>query len=184
MDRSWKNLTFTIYIQPSGADLVKVFGPVKGAEGFEHTFDLKNYSNGESVLFEIVLKVADTDGVESELIVIADISIGPPVDEESEPLPLWTIIVLAMFWVFLTAVSFSIILPIYSRRKVDRVKKLLKDPQLQGVAKKALNGEKPSDHFISRRSMIKELNDRIEEGSYFSNDYLQIKEELGMHKKK
>jgi hypothetical protein len=184
MDRSWKNLTATVYIQPVETKLVMVFGPVKGAEGFEHTFDLKNYSNGDSILFEIVLRITDADGVESELVVLADVAVGPPVDVESEPLPLWVILFLAAIWIVVLMVSFIVVLPIYSRRKVDRVRRLLKDPKLQGAARKALKGEKPSDHFISRKVLEEGLKEKVEKGAFDPTEYRQIIDEINVHKKK
>ena len=81
-------------------------------------------------------------------------------------------------------ISFAVALPIYSRRKVDRVRRLLKDPKLQGAAREALKGEKPSDHFISREALEKGLKEKVDDKTIDPEDYKQMIDDIGLHRKK
>ncbi|MGA1872944.1 MAG: hypothetical protein ACMUHY_04670 [Thermoplasmatota archaeon] len=173
MDRSWKNLTCTVSLSLNGSEPWVIFGPEKGASGFFHTFDLSNFSKDDLAVFEMILDVEDTDGVETELKVLIEVQLGPPVHREAK-LPIWILLLIMAVWISAMVLSFAFILPVYTRHRSDKIRKLLKDPKLYGVTIQAMKGEKPTDHFVSEREIRKGLMDKLETGSLDAGRYESI----------
>ncbi len=180
LDRSWQNLTYTVYIQPLGGEHVLVFGPWKGAEGFFHTFDLSNYTEGDTPVFELILEVTDMDGLTTEGSYAVNIEVGPPVDGPPPLIPLWAVIGLGVFWASAIAAAFGLILPAYNRRKRDRIRRIMKDPRLKEFARDAMKGERPSHFRVSSRELKKGLDERLEKGSIDPDTYEFIIDDLSL----
>jgi hypothetical protein len=178
LDRSWQNLTYKAYIQPLGGEKVLVFGPWKGAEGFFHMFDLSNYTEGDTPVFELILEVSDMDGLSTEGSYAVNIEIGPPKDGPPPLVPLWVVIGLGVFWAAAIAASFGLVLPAYNRRKRDKIRRIMKDPRLKEFAKDAMKGEKPSDFTLSRRELKTGLDNRLKRGTIDLQTYDSIVDDL------
>ncbi|MGA1792578.1 MAG: hypothetical protein ACMUHM_01370 [Thermoplasmatota archaeon] len=173
MDRSWENLTCTVSLSLNGSEPWVIFGPEKGAPGFFHTFDLSNFSKDDTAVFEMTLHVEDPDRIENELKVLIEVQVGPPVDRESKP-PVWVLLLIMAVWIAAMVASFAIVLPIYNRRRRDKIRRLLKDPRLYGVTIQAMKGEKPTDHFVSEREIKRGLVEKMEAGSLDAGKYETI----------
>ncbi|MGA1848405.1 MAG: hypothetical protein ACMUHB_03605 [Thermoplasmatota archaeon] len=180
LDRSWQNLTYTVYIQPLGGERVLVFGPWKGAEGFFHTFDLSNYTERDTPVFELILEVTDMDGLTTEGSYAVNIEIGPPKDGPPPLVPLWAVIGLGVFWAAAIAAAFGLVLPAYNRRKRDKIRRIMKDPRLKEFAMDAMKGEKPSHFRVSNRELKKGLDEHLEKGNIDTDTYQSIINDLSL----
>ena len=84
--QSYKYITVTATITKPRGGTEQVFGPEKGATGFNYTFDVENIEEGEDGVFTMRVTAVDEDGLQREKVYKIRVYHYPPPEATSIPL--------------------------------------------------------------------------------------------------